>query len=275
MAAEIEVVAAAVTGALTGGVVKPLLAPADALAEYWKDRIRSRLEKVGNAVERKRGTRVLVNERTAYRVLTEAAFTEDEVVREYLAGVAATSDFRDDGAPALAQIARLSAFQLRLHYVIYRELWRQVKSGDVTPTDDGAWRWWRPVFLPARDLVAVFEMPYEELRPAINAAGRWLMREQLVSDSHTAACLALDAGELIAIRSDRSTSYRQPPDPGVVATSSPYGVELFLWGCGSASRDADDLITVAEHQVELVPPVPSIDGLLIHQMPKADPSPRG
>ena len=46
MAAEIEVMVAAVTRALTGGVVKPFLAPAEAVAEYWKDKVRERLNAV-------------------------------------------------------------------------------------------------------------------------------------------------------------------------------------------------------------------------------------
>jgi hypothetical protein len=65
-----------------------------------------------------------VNERVAYRVLTDAAFSDDLVVAEYLAGVIAGSTESDEGIPVLAEISRLSALQLRLHYVMYRGWWR-------------------------------------------------------------------------------------------------------------------------------------------------------
>ena len=121
MPAELELIAAAVTGALAGGMAKPLVAPAEALAEHWKAKVRSP-RALGKEVERRSQTGdVLVNERVAYRILSEAAFTDDDVVTNYLAGVlVGTSPDRDDGIPVLAEIARLSAFQLRMHYVLYR-----------------------------------------------------------------------------------------------------------------------------------------------------------
>ncbi len=53
----------------------------------------------------------------------EAAFTDDELSADYLGGVLAASGPDDDsGVPIIAQIGRLSSLQLRMHYVMYREL---------------------------------------------------------------------------------------------------------------------------------------------------------
>jgi hypothetical protein len=70
MPAEMDLIVASVTGALTGGVLRPLLAPADALAEHWKETIRKRLTVVSNAAARKRRRPLHgINERIAHRVL--------------------------------------------------------------------------------------------------------------------------------------------------------------------------------------------------------------
>src|SRR5664280_2330818 len=60
------------------------------------------------------------------------AWTDEEIISDYLGGVlAATGPSDDAGAAIVALIGRLSAEQLRLHYVLYREvrrLWPEMST---------------------------------------------------------------------------------------------------------------------------------------------------
>lgn len=111
---------------MTLGAQQILSAPGEAVAEHLKARIRARLDRtLVKTKEKTGGSPHSVSDRVAAKVLNEAAFTDDDLTLEYLAGVMAASDPEDDtGAAVVAQIGRLSALQLRLHYVIYRELRR-------------------------------------------------------------------------------------------------------------------------------------------------------
>lgn len=120
MSAEIDVVAAAVVGALTGGSVRPLLAPMDAVAEVWKDRIKARITRTADrASAKKREQEWQSTERIAVRALSEAALTDDPVVQEYLAGVVAGATDTNDNVHLLALISRMTPLHMRLHYLLY------------------------------------------------------------------------------------------------------------------------------------------------------------
>ena len=120
MVAELEVVVSAVTGALAGGGVRPLLAPTEALSEVWKEAIKSRITRTAQRASAKRqDSKWQVTERTAIRALTEAALTDSPVIQEYLAGVIAGATDTNDQSHMLALIGRLTPLQLRLHYQLY------------------------------------------------------------------------------------------------------------------------------------------------------------
>src|SRR5215216_1892103 len=112
---ELSMVTGAVISSLTGGTLKAALAPMDAVAEVWKERIKARLDRIDDKARRKRnsGQPLAWSERTAFKALTEGAFTDDDIVAEYLAGVLASTREADEdaGIPWLAQIGRLSALQ--------------------------------------------------------------------------------------------------------------------------------------------------------------------
>jgi hypothetical protein len=138
MSAEIDVVAAAVVGALTGGSVRPLLAPVDAVAEVWKDRIKARITRTAERARRKKGDEVWQStERIAVRAFGEAALTDDAVVQEYLAGVVAGANETTDNAHLLALVARLTPRHLRLHYLLYWGTACYLRTEEDPP---GGWR---------------------------------------------------------------------------------------------------------------------------------------
>lgn len=120
MASELDLIVAGVTGAMTGGLVRPVLAPVDAVSEVWKEQIKARLIQTMERVKRKRPSGDWeVTERTAVNALAAAALTDNDVAQEYLAGVIAAATAERDNSDWLALISRLTPLQLRLHYGLY------------------------------------------------------------------------------------------------------------------------------------------------------------
>lgn len=118
----VDAVQLAVLAYLGAAGYKLAMAPVEAVSEHVKERVGERLARTRQAADAKAGGRPLqVPDRVAFKALTEAAFTDDELISEYLGGVLAASGPDDDGGAAVvAQIGRLSARQLQMHYIVYR-----------------------------------------------------------------------------------------------------------------------------------------------------------
>jgi hypothetical protein len=205
----------------TLGAEAVLKAPAQAVSAELAARIRPRFAAVLDKFSRKTGgARPSVSDRVASKVLNEAAFTDDDVTLEYLAGVLAASGPDDDtGAAIVAQIGRLSALQLRFHYIVYRELRRLWPPGAPLnmyqqPQTDKA-----GIRIPVQDLVAV-------IGAGVGAMGSIvppLIREDLLSSTR------YDFGK------DGNTYSARVRPTGA-------GAELFLWGLGARSTNANRLV---------------------------------
>lgn len=171
------------------------------------------------------------------RVFDEALYADEEIVAEYLSGVLASSgdgNKNDRGVAITALIRRLSALQLRVHYVLYSELLRH-KIGH--PVD---LRW----SIERNRLHVEFDMEefvrtlgFEELSPdarrdLIGHAIWGLSREQLIDE---------DSWEFIVERNEQTPLGAHADtdrDPLVSFHPTALGAELFLWGCGSAVIDS-------------------------------------
>jgi hypothetical protein len=201
----------------TLGATKILAAPAEAVADALKDRIRSRLERTLKKAERKRpGVSPAAPDRVAVKVLSEAAFTDDEVVLEYLAGVlAASHKDSDEGAAVVALIGRLSALQLRLHFLIYREVRR------VWP-------------LPDLNLYIGDEARRGTIKFVGSEVGQALQ---------TASVNAIGSGLAVLFRegligSEYELQWEDETKWWMQAEPTGLGAELFAWGTGSATTTA-------------------------------------
>jgi hypothetical protein len=228
---------------VTMGAQQVLAAPAKAVGEVLADRIKGRLEHVlGRARDKGMDAGEPMSDRMAYKVLTEAAFTDDKLTLEYLAGVMAASGEDDAGAAVVAQIGRLSAFQLRLHYVVYRELRRlwpataQMNLGQETEAQKAALR------VPIEDFVSAFGTPpVAQTGSAVTA----LIREGLLH-----------------------REWQFGPDDGtwtLRVRPSAVGAELFLWGHGEENWSAGRFF---EPNLELQPlDVPRTPGVTLLNPP--------
>jgi hypothetical protein len=169
-------------------------------------------------VATKAGDRALeYSDRIAAKALNEAAWNDNELIADYLGGVlAASSRDNDDGAAVIAQIARLSAYHLRLHYIIYRELRRLTKQPTpnlYTSNEADAAGIRIPVVVDL--LPALAPADVSGLAGAIAV----LYREGLVADAWT-------VGKEVADPPDHPLAFTMVVRPTGV------GAELFLWAHG-------------------------------------------
>ena len=260
--AEVEVFKVAAEYVVTRYALDPLV-----------DRAGQRLRRFGAAVTRKlRGRPLRAPDRVVVKVLEEVSLTDDPIVADYLAGVlAATGPDDDAGAAVAAQIGRLSAFQLRLHYVAYREVWRHERERpgstvDLRDVDDLAHN--LETFVPAGEAYAALGLAAGEPESAVRVLSALpvLAREGLVAGLGLSGRTYGPSPAGFAFAGpDRlgSLHKRVFPGPGLSFRPTPSGIELFSWGCGWEDHDPVGLRTLPAELVEFDPSVPPCPGAVV------------
>jgi hypothetical protein len=239
---DIELVSTVVVLSLTGGV-RLALAPVDAVAEHWKDRIKARLDRTAQSAREKAGDRSLeASERIMFKVLTEAASSDDEIVAEYLGGVLAASGPDDSAASIVGQIGRLSSRELRLHFSIYRELHRllHLPNAPILQDINNDWHTGRTLelFVDLDELRGSVGLP---LTPdgvvGLQTALRSLAREQLVAPygGHGMTFGPAHEGFMVASAHDLEAyvGNRSVPSAGVIVRPTVTGMTMMVWGVGA------------------------------------------
>jgi hypothetical protein len=176
----------------------------------------------------------------------EGLFAEDEIVVEYLGGVLASSrggNTRDDrGVAYLALVSRLSAYDLRLHYIMYSALHQRLVGQAV---DLGSLRFLMEpgaTFLPLASLNEAMDFTSEEgSMELLDHSVVILHKEGLISefacgpDGYMSETLGVAEG-------------------GVVFTPSALGIHLFLWAHGLTRFEA--FLEEGTFGAFVIPPVP-------------------
>jgi hypothetical protein len=216
-----------VVSAVTSGATRVLSAPFEGVADVVKDRIKRRLDNTLEKAQAKAGDRPLAySDRVAANALNEAAWNDDELTADYLGGVLAASSIEEDeGAAIVAQIGRLSAFQLRLHYVIYREMRRldpQPRPNLNVSTEAAR----AGVRIPVVDLAEAMAPATLTGLPGAIAA---LVREGLLAD-------AWNVGRESPAPVDDPLGFTMQVRP------TGLGAELFLWGHGERPTHANRIL---------------------------------
>lgn len=212
------------------GVARLLGPSVDVVAQALARQTEASLRNVGRvaegAVAKSRSTGPgSVSPRAAVPLIEAACYADDEVVAEYLSGVLAasrSSDGRDDRAVGwTAMISRLSAAQLRLHFLIYAST-RTLLSPELESVADAC-------------KVLLF-VPYSQVWPAMELdetdqdyfieAFYGLAREGLVGREWA-------FGDPTGLRMwGPSVSLKAFPEAGFVVQLSRPGLGLWLWGLG-------------------------------------------
>lgn len=220
---EIDIIIGAVLATFGGEVAKTAGVPLDVARERIRERMVNRLQKARSKTDAKiEEAELSINDRVAHKALTEVAITDDDVSTEYLTGVIAASGPGDDaGAPVVAQVGRLSAKQLLLHYGIYRELvrlWPVGRAANVYSEDE-----MKKIVLRLSAVDLLVLLGQEDLGKTASLSFA-LSREELIGNYW---------------KHDWGTD-----DPGggyLEVRPSALGAELFLWGNAVRGTDGNQL----------------------------------
>ncbi|KAB1864574.1 hypothetical protein [Microbacterium algeriense] len=256
-AGEVGVKAADSVAKETGGLLSRLLGPsADVLGQDWAERLRQKnmarlLSKTEKHAEGKADPG-WAQPRVANAVFEAAQYANDEIVTDYLSGVLASSrepdGGTDDALPWSSLVSRLSALQLRIHYVFYANLRQIVKATEERQ---------RLFHFESREVL----LPMREFLPAIGLdadgtdfqrfadAMQGLAQEDLIKD------YAYGDREFFTEQRAKEFSFPRlrgmPQKKSVLETPyddvlridfSSFGVQFFLWGVGHGmAHDTDYL----------------------------------
>jgi hypothetical protein len=210
--------------------------PADALGQALARWVEARTQNVGRIIEnadKKLGARRelpgSVPMRVAGRILEEGSYCDDDLVVEYLGGVLASSRSgisRDDrGARWVSLVTSMSAYEIRLHYLLYRvthDLFRGMDHVvDWANDTSAAYRvivYWRDL----RDAMDFVDSEVASAADIVNEAMFALVRLGLVLRWRLADARIFDT------RYDT----RVHPDGALMFVPSAIGVQLFMWAHG-------------------------------------------
>jgi hypothetical protein len=186
-------------------------------------------------------------------ILLEGAFCDDALAAEYFGGVLASSrsgNSRDDrGASFIALISRLSAYQIRAHYVFYQIVKNLFDGRNIAATNPAG-----------RDLMRVY-IPFDVYISAMDfSEGEdiWILTSHIVNGLHKEQLIDqyFRFGGVEGIQDEFENSreaygkdqterdiyldaFKQG---GVVFQPSSLGVELFLWAYGKADLPIEDFL---------------------------------
>lgn len=239
----------AVLGSALGGakIVEKILGPT---AEYvgsglrdWTERRVTNVARIFSSAKAKLGDKIDkpggVPPRVLKEILDEGSFSDDLLTAEYFGGVLASSRSvvsRDDrGASWSALVARLSAYQVRSHYLVYRGIYDCFRGQDFHFNMDD--REHLSVFLPFSSYFRSMEFSQAEMRQIVSLLAHaffGLAKEDLIDG------FIYGNGE--ALKNRRGKDYRFPNEGGIWVTPSALGVELFLWAHGQGNLPPSALL---------------------------------
>jgi hypothetical protein len=176
-------------------------------------------------------------------VLNDGSYRDDELTASYYGGILASSRSgisRDDrGAAFTALVGRLTTYQLRAHYILYRII-NALYSNTNRNLESSAGRAECQTFLPMRDYIAAMQPEPGEPKGAFAAHVFFgLHRETLIGPN-----FRFGADEHI------KTLFPAVENGGLLFEPSALGIELFLWATGNSSLEINaicrEMITLPE-----------------------------
>lgn len=239
----------------TGGLLRRLLGPsADVIGQDWADRLRQRnmarlLRKTEKHAEGNPDPG-WAQPRVAAAVFEAAQYANDEIVTDYLSGVLASSRApeggNDDALPWSNLVSRLSALQLRIHYVAYANF-RQILRAAEDKTRLFEFKS-NQIALPMRAFLSAVGLDpdgsdFQRFADALQG----LRQEDLLSDfaygNRAFFNEQEEKGTLVFKYMPKTTRRLETPyDDVLLLGYSPFGVQFFLWGVGlGMAHDTDYL----------------------------------
>jgi len=234
----------AILGTTLGGakLVEKMLGPT---AEYigtgiqsWTEQRVKNVSRIFSNAQEKLGDKIeepgSIPPRVLKEILDEGSFCSDSLTADYFGGVLASSrskiDRDDRGASWSALVARLSSYQVRTHYMVYRGIYDCFRGQDYKFNMDD--RKDLEILIPFSSYMKSMDFTSEEnnqIGSLMNHAFFGLNKENLVET------FVYGNGERLKTR--RSKFFAPPEEGGILVTPSALGCELFLWAHGNGSSD--------------------------------------
>lgn len=216
----------------------------ESLRDFVKDPKNSqvviKLENTLNIAKKRLGDRISepgqIPLRVARTILTEAAYSESEIVTQYLGGVLASSrtpDGRDDRGVKIAEIVTgLSSYQLRAHYLIYSTLSHLLFGTPHSFRRTYQHKSLQVGFLGERFIEAMDMTESEQENHQIwSHIFDGLIREHLLSSDGVGL---MEHHHMPEIKTPRFVN-----DVDLICQPTPLGAELFLWAFGHSDKNLD------------------------------------
>lgn len=226
-----------VLGAAIGSkdlIVKILGPTAEYLGDGLKNWAEIRINNVANILNRAHrisGDRInekgSVPPRVLKEILDEGSFCEDQLMAEYFGGVLAssrTNDAADDRASSyIAIISRLSSYQIRTHYLLYRLL-KELYDGTELNIGETTDRLKMQIYIPIEVFASVMDLDmsdHERMWAVLSHSFLGLAKEDLLEGGN----FAMGPVNTIITKSP----FKEVTSPGFTFTPSPFGIALFTW----------------------------------------------
>ena len=237
-------------------VAKKILGPT---AEYigeglqkWTEHRVHNVRRIFDNAARKLGGEIdeegAVPPRVLGRILDEGSYSADAIATDYLGGILASSRSgisRDDrGVTFVALVARLSAYELRTHYILYAAGSRGLVGSTANfglSSDRDATRLFldMDVYQEAMDLVET-----EDLNLVLSHAIHGLKTAGLIDPW-------FGTGDTDTLR----RQHRFIPSPGIIYQLSPLGIELFLWAHALPNQNINHFLEGLSDRLETYTPI--------------------
>ena len=252
----------------TGGLLSRLLGPsADVLGQDWAERLRQKnMSRLLNKTEKHAEGKTdpgWAQPRVANAVFEAAQYANDEIVTDYLSGVLASARApeggADDALPWSALVSRLSALQLRAHYVIYLNL-RQLLRANDTVTRLYQFPSRAVAFPMSTFLQAVGLDPEGDDFDRMSDALFGLRQEDLIDDFAYGSRDFFTEHDRKERQEFKFLAHRKletPFEEVLQINFSNFGVQFFLWGLGFGMAHDTDYID-PERDFALHDPDPSL-----------------
>ncbi len=184
-----------------------------------------------------------VNLRVFQRVINDAKFAEDQLSQEYYGGILAaaksTDGIDDRGVYYLSLIQALSAYQLRLHYLIYLTVCRHFRGRPSSYLDRIDHRDGMKILIPMSLLLRTMVFPDE--------ASKW---------SYVIHCLAgLSEKQLIgkqsgAVERKNKDEFSLIGGEGIRTCPTLLGCDVFLWSNGVSTLAGSQIGELMPSQID-------------------------
>ena len=197
-------------------------------AQHRVDNVKRIFEKAGEFLGDRPPNGESVPPRVLRDVLDDGSYRDDELTASYYGGILASSRSgisRDDrGASFTALVGRLTTYQLRAHYILYRTV-SQLYSTTRRNLQDGGPRAECQTFMPMDDYIAAMQPQSGETGDALLSHVFFgLSRETLIESSFT-----------FGPAEHMKKQFPDASSGGILFQPSALGVELFLWATGNSA----------------------------------------